>query len=65
MLRGEAAGDRNVELSRDLEDAGAGSGCVLAARCPFALERCASEPQALVEVEAGRRAACWRIPELG
>jgi oligopeptide/dipeptide ABC transporter ATP-binding protein len=65
MLRGEAASDRNVELSRDLEDAGAGSGCVLASRCPFALERCASEPQALVEVAAGRRAACWRIPELG
>jgi oligopeptide/dipeptide ABC transporter ATP-binding protein len=65
MLRGQAASERNVELSRDLEDAGAGSGCVLAARCPFALERCASEPQTLVELGTGRRAACWRIPELG
>jgi oligopeptide/dipeptide ABC transporter ATP-binding protein len=65
MLRGRSIEGRDVELARDLEDAGAGSGCVLAARCPFVADRCLSEPQALVEVEPGRLAACWRIPELG
>ncbi|MBM3679675.1 MAG: ABC transporter ATP-binding protein, partial [Actinobacteria bacterium] len=53
-----------VELRQDLEDSGISPGCVLAPRCPFAVGRCATEPQALAEHGDGHRAACWRIPEL-
>jgi oligopeptide/dipeptide ABC transporter ATP-binding protein len=63
-IRGQAVGDRAVELRRDLEDAGASSGCVLATRCPFATERCTTTPQSLVEYAPAHRAACWRIPEI-
>jgi oligopeptide/dipeptide ABC transporter ATP-binding protein len=62
-LRGTAL-PRTLELRRDLDDAQAASGCVLAPRCPFALDRCAADSQALVDYEPGHRAACWRIPEI-
>jgi peptide/nickel transport system ATP-binding protein len=63
-LRGERRAE-TVELARDLEDAGAGVGCVLAPRCPFVKgERCTLEPQALIPYEPGQRAACWRVPEI-
>jgi peptide/nickel transport system ATP-binding protein len=35
-------------------------GCAFAQRCPWAVERCRREPQALQPVGPGRRAACWR-----
>jgi oligopeptide/dipeptide ABC transporter ATP-binding protein len=63
-LRGQAATDRAVELRRDLEDAGVGTGCVLSTRCPFVTDRCTAEPQPLIEYGPGRRAACWRVPEI-
>jgi oligopeptide/dipeptide ABC transporter ATP-binding protein len=37
------------------------SGCRFAARCPFAVDRCAERPPAR-EVGAGHRVACWRAP---
>jgi peptide/nickel transport system ATP-binding protein len=63
-LRGDTRPSAEVELARDLEDSGAEEGCVLAPRCPFAQRRCLAESQTLVEYEHGRRAACWRVPEL-
>lgn len=39
------------------------TGCRFAARCPFALERCAQEPPPLTEIAPGHRAACWRSGE--
>jgi oligopeptide/dipeptide ABC transporter ATP-binding protein len=62
-LRGTTALD-TVELRRDLDDAPPGAGCVLAPRCPFAVDRCHAEPQALNAYEPGHAAACWRIPEI-
>lgn len=38
-------------------------GCRFAARCPFALDRCAQEAPPLVTVAEGHRAACWRSGE--
>jgi oligopeptide/dipeptide ABC transporter ATP-binding protein len=35
-------------------------GCRFAPRCPWAVERCRMEPQALQPVGPGRAAACWR-----
>jgi peptide/nickel transport system ATP-binding protein len=37
------------------------SGCRFRPRCPYAFERCAEEPP-LVQVEADRLAACWKVP---
>jgi oligopeptide/dipeptide ABC transporter ATP-binding protein len=34
-------------------------GCAFAQRCPWAVERCRREPQALQPIGPGRRAACW------
>jgi peptide/nickel transport system ATP-binding protein len=62
-LRGTRAA-RTVELRRDLDEATAGEGCVLAPRCPFATERCLAEAQVLTVYEPDHRAACWRVPEL-
>jgi len=42
----------------------AGEGCRLGGRCPLVQSRC-SEPQKLIEYEAGHWARCWRAPELG
>ena len=39
-------------------------GCVFASRCPFAEERCRSEPQLLVEHAGGRGLRCWKASEL-
>ena len=39
-------------------------GCRFAARCPFAVQRCASPP-AMQQIAADHRAACWRIDEAG
>jgi peptide/nickel transport system ATP-binding protein len=52
-----------VRLTRDLEEADAAQGCALAARCPFATDRCRTEDQELRAYGAGS-AACWRVPEL-
>lgn len=35
------------------------AGCRFHPRCPYVMERCRSEPPALIEVAPGRRAACW------
>ena len=37
-------------------------GCRFAARCPFAVQRCATQP-AMQQIAADHRAACWRIDE--
>ena len=37
-----------------------GGGCRLARRCPFALQRCHSEPQTLRELAPGHMVRCWR-----
>jgi peptide/nickel transport system ATP-binding protein len=63
-LHGTAAATEPVELRRDLDDAPVAAGCVLAARCPFATDRCLTEAQALTPYEPGHLAACWRIPEI-
>ncbi|MFC0528710.1 ABC transporter ATP-binding protein [Phytohabitans kaempferiae] len=52
-----------VELAKDLDEADATTGCPLAARCPFATDRCRTEPQRLVSYGAAE-AACWRVPEI-
>jgi peptide/nickel transport system ATP-binding protein len=52
-----------LELTKDLEEADAVTGCALAARCPLATDRCRAQDQELVAY--GRsRAACWRVPEI-
>lgn len=38
-------------------------GCRFAARCPHAWDRCRAEAPALFEAGAGRRAACFLVPE--
>jgi peptide/nickel transport system ATP-binding protein len=60
-----AATARRIELRHELDLSDVANGCPLAPRCPFALEPCRTEPQELVEYEAGHRAACWRVPEVG
>lgn len=62
-LRGPAPAKR-AELRHDLELSDVSVGCVLAPRCPFALERCHVENQELIEYEPGHPAACWRVPEI-
>jgi oligopeptide/dipeptide ABC transporter ATP-binding protein len=37
-------------------------GCRFAPRCPFADERCARETPPLIDVGAGHRSRCWRVP---
>jgi peptide/nickel transport system ATP-binding protein len=51
-LRGEVAGER-----------WSGAGCKLYPRCAEALERCATESQALVTLYPGRQVRCWRAQE--
>jgi peptide/nickel transport system ATP-binding protein len=63
-LRG-ASTARRIDLRHELELSDVASGCPLAPRCPFALEPCRTDPQQLVEYEAGHHAACWRVPEVG
>ena len=53
-----------VTLTRDLEEADAATGCALAARCPFATDRCRADDQELTPYGESR-AACWRVPEIG
>jgi peptide/nickel transport system ATP-binding protein len=55
-----------VVLRRSADIADEGTGCPLAARCPYVLARCWQEPQHLLPVGANgsHRAACWRVPEL-
>ncbi|MFI6820088.1 dipeptide ABC transporter ATP-binding protein [Micromonospora sp. NPDC050187] len=60
---GAGFGGPRVELTRDLADTDATVGCPLAARCPFAVDRCRSEEQQLRPYGASE-AACWRIPEI-
>ncbi|HST17526.1 MAG TPA: ABC transporter ATP-binding protein [Gaiellaceae bacterium] len=38
------------------------TGCRFHPRCPYAFERCSTEDPALVEITAGRAAACWLQP---
>jgi peptide/nickel transport system ATP-binding protein len=40
-------------------------GCRFADRCPLADDRCRVEAPPLVELERGRRAACWRADRVG
>jgi peptide/nickel transport system ATP-binding protein len=40
-------------------------GCRFAPRCPFAIDRCATEPPPLTEIAPGHKAACWRSQEAG
>jgi oligopeptide/dipeptide ABC transporter ATP-binding protein len=49
VLRGEPPSPLNVP-----------KGCVFAPRCPWARQRCYSEPQALEPLGEHRHAACWR-----
>ncbi|MDG4766706.1 ABC transporter ATP-binding protein [Solwaraspora sp. WMMD406] len=60
---GAGFGGGRVELLTDLEEADAEAGCPLAARCPFATDRCRSEHQHL-RPYGPSRAACWRAPEI-
>jgi oligopeptide/dipeptide ABC transporter ATP-binding protein len=60
-----ASAARHVELRNELELSDVLNGCPLAPRCPLALEPCRTDLQELVEYEAGHRAACWRVPEVG
>ncbi len=39
------------------------SGCYLASRCPFAVDRCRTEPQTLRPLADGRQVRCWRVSE--
>jgi oligopeptide/dipeptide ABC transporter ATP-binding protein len=55
---------RRIELRHELELSDVAHGCPLAPRCPLALEPCQTDPQELVEYEAGHRAACWRVPDV-
>lgn len=38
-------------------------GCRFAPRCPFALERCTTEPPKLTEIASNHTVACWRTNE--
>lgn len=61
LRRGQVPG---VQLKQDLEAAEVPRGCPLTPRCPFALERCHSEPQDLKAIEPAHAVACWRAPTL-
>ncbi|MDZ4737738.1 MAG: ABC transporter ATP-binding protein [Rhodospirillaceae bacterium] len=39
-------------------------GCRFEPRCPFAADRCRTEPQRLIPHVSGGEAACWRLDEL-
>lgn len=39
------------------------AGCYLASRCPEAVRRCRSSPQALQNLDDGRSVRCWRVAE--
>jgi peptide/nickel transport system ATP-binding protein len=62
-LRGRSS-TRRIELQRELELSDVTNGCSLAPRCPFALDRCRTDPQELIEYEPVHRAACWRVPDI-
>ncbi|MDF5754223.1 ABC transporter ATP-binding protein [Spongiactinospora sp. TRM90649] len=62
-LSGERAAAPSVELTRDAEEAGPGTGCPLAPRCPFAQDACRTEEQRLTPYGAAR-VACRRVPEI-
>jgi oligopeptide/dipeptide ABC transporter ATP-binding protein len=38
------------------------AGCRFHARCPFAIEKCLSQPPPLLEIKTSHFAACWRAP---
>ncbi|WP_119070962.1 ABC transporter ATP-binding protein [Aggregatilinea lenta] len=40
-------------------------GCKLYGRCPFALPRCADEPQGLIQVQPDHWVRCWRTDDIG
>lgn len=40
-------------------------GCKLYGRCPHALQRCADEPQPLLQVQPDHWVRCWRADEIG
>ncbi len=53
-----------VRLTGEVTSVRTGRGCILQPRCPFALERCATEDQPLRDLGNGHLAACWRVEEL-
>ncbi len=53
-----------VRLTGEVTSVRTGRGCILQPRCPFALERCATEDQPLRVQGDGHLAACWRVEEL-
>jgi oligopeptide/dipeptide ABC transporter ATP-binding protein len=55
---------RPLELSRDLDEADASTGCSLVPRCPYAAADCSAEEHGLIDFGGGHRAACSRIPEI-
>jgi oligopeptide/dipeptide ABC transporter ATP-binding protein len=38
------------------------AGCRFHARCPFAIDKCFSQPPPLLEIKTNHFAACWRAP---
>ncbi|MEV7009479.1 ABC transporter ATP-binding protein [Streptosporangium sp. NPDC051022] len=52
-----------VELTRNLEDAGAVEGCALASRCPFAIDECREQEQEL-RPHGASLVACHRAAEI-
>ena len=58
--RGEAVGHRRGNFPISTRPV---PGCVFAARCPFAEERCRTERQEIVEAD-GRRLRCWKASAL-
>lgn len=53
-----------IRLSGEVSSLRVERGCVLTPRCPFALDRCLMEDQALHTMADGHQVACWRAEEL-
>ena len=65
LMRGEEEAERLQEIPGTVPAlSNLPPGCVFAARCTHAIERCRAEYPPLQDVEGGHLAACWRAAEL-
>lgn len=55
--------DKEISVETKAAPLGAVNGCVYAARCPLAFERCKQRPPE-VEVEPGHFVACWKVEKI-
>jgi peptide/nickel transport system ATP-binding protein len=62
---GEGAGEKRIVLRGEVADpSNPPSGCYFHPRCPYAVDRCKTEPPPLREIRPGRSVSCHRAEEL-